>query len=166
METVLVPCPGCGLEMPRGSATYDGYFNASPECWSVFGEVLAAEFQNAVLSGQVHQLTVDTYAVQHAGGPHPDKSVCVHLMGLHLALEQGIAAVEVSRRLQRLASGTTTWPHFAPPVVRGPRTVLDVATADSAEDHARRVGEWAAEVWAAWREHHEAVGTLAARTNT
>ena len=61
-------CPGCGVEMPLSEWSYDRKFNASAECWSLFEEVLAAEFQNAVLFGQVHQLTVDTYAVQHAGG--------------------------------------------------------------------------------------------------
>jgi len=66
------------------TAIYYGYFNASPECWMVFTEVLEAEFSNAVLFGQVHRLTVDAYAVQHAGGPHPDKSIAVHLSGLHL----------------------------------------------------------------------------------
>src|SRR5438093_4006756 len=57
-------CPGCGLEMPTGSRTYNRKFNASAECWSVFEDVLAKEFQSAFLFGQVHQLTVDAYAVQ------------------------------------------------------------------------------------------------------
>ena len=52
------------------AANYRAYFNASPECWSVFTEVLGSEFSSALLFGQVHQLTVDTYAVQHAGGKH------------------------------------------------------------------------------------------------
>ena len=86
MSLQMKICPGCGLEMPISQRDYDRKFYASAECWSVFEEVLAAEFQSAVLFGQVHQLTVDTYAVQHAGGHHPDKSVCVHLVGLHLVL--------------------------------------------------------------------------------
>ena len=99
-------CPGCGLELPPGKRTYGRKFHASAECWSVFEEVLAAEFQNPVLFGQVHQLTVDAYAVQHAGGRHPDKSVCIHLVGLYLALERGVAPVDVPRQLQRLATRT------------------------------------------------------------
>src|ERR1041384_6466827 len=68
-------CPGCGLEMPaRPDAPPDGYYNTTRECWSVFTEVVGAEFANALLFGRAHQLTVDTYAVQHAGGPHPDNS--------------------------------------------------------------------------------------------
>ena len=64
MEPSTRLCPGCGLEMPRCDKVYECDFNSSPEYWSVFEEVLAAEFQNAVIFGQVHQLTVDTYAVQ------------------------------------------------------------------------------------------------------
>ena len=50
--------------------------------------------------GQVHQLTVDAYAVQHAGGAHPDKSVGVHLCGLHLVLVQENAPPSVPPLLQ------------------------------------------------------------------
>jgi len=156
-------CPGCGLEMPRSDSTYDRKFNASAECWSVFEEVLAREFQNAVLFGQVHQLTVDAYAVQHAGGRHPDKSVSIHLVGLLLALEQGVAPVKIPPLLQRLA-GRGHWPHLAPPGGRASLTVHDVATAGSAEVHAARVREWAAEVWRAWSPHHAAARGLAGDT--
>ncbi len=54
-------CPGCRLGMPkRHTLTAHGYYNATPECWSVYTEVLASEYSNGVLFGQVHQLTVDT----------------------------------------------------------------------------------------------------------
>lgn len=49
-------------------ADYDGYYNCSAECWSVCTEVLGSEFGNALLFGHVHQMTVDTYALQHAEG--------------------------------------------------------------------------------------------------
>ena len=98
-------CPGCGLTMPADDrTTYDGYFNASPECWSVFTEVIGAEFSNAVLFGQVYQLTVNAYAVQYDGGGHPDKSVAVHLTGLYLVLERGVPPTSVAPLLQQLAT--------------------------------------------------------------
>src|SRR5438067_2147473 len=124
MALQMRSCPGCALEMPLSERIYDRKFHASAECWSVFEEVLAAEFQNPVLFGQVHQLTVDAYAVQHAGGQHPDKSVCVHLVGLHLMLERSVRPVEVPPRLQRLAS-RTSWPHLDPPEERAALTVFD-----------------------------------------
>jgi len=126
----------------------------------VFEEVLAAEFQNPVLFAQVRQLTVDTYAVQHAGGRHPDKSVCVHLMGLYLAVERGVAPVDVPRQLQHLAS-RAGWPHLDPPGERASLTVRDVALAGSPEAHLQRVREWAAEVWRVWAPHHPVARELA-----
>jgi len=145
-------CPGCGLEMPPGGTLYPGYYHVSAECWSVYMEVLAREFGNAVLFGQAHQLTVDAYAVQHAGGAHKPKSVCVHLVGLELQLEHGIASPDVPRRLQRLAASRPDWPRLDPPEVRWRHTVLEVALVDSPLEHAARVRAWAAEVWDAWGE--------------
>ncbi len=160
MAVQMSSCPGCGLEMPQSPRIYDRKFHASAECWSVFEEVLASEFQNAVLFGQVHQLTVDAYAVQHAGGDHPDKSVCIHLVGLHLVLERSVVPVDVPSRLQRVAA-RTSWPHLEPPVERSSLTVCDVALADSPQTHALRVREWAAQVWRAWSAHHDVVRELA-----
>jgi hypothetical protein len=154
-------CPGCGLTMPkREVATYHGYYNASPECWLVYTEVLASEYSNAVVFGQVHQLTVDTYAVQHAGGPHPDKSVDVHLSGLYLVLEQKLRPTAVAPILQRLASRTDDWPHFISPTAPGAITVLDVALSKSTADHMEAVRRWATLVWAAWSAHHSDIGSF------
>ena len=149
-------CPGCGLTMPASDRiAYDGYFNATPECWSVFTEVIGAEFNNAVLFGQVHQLTVDAYAVQHAGGPHPDKSVTVHLTGLHLVIERGVPPTSVPPLLRQLVSSVHEWPHYEPPPVDAwLRTIYDVATAD---DHTAAVREWGAGVWAVWGRWRGAV---------
>lgn len=160
MALQMRSCPGCGLEMPLSERIYDRKFHASAECWSAFEEVLAVEFQNAVLFSQVHQLTVDAYAVQHAGGQHPDKSVCIHLAGLHLMLERSVPPVDVPPRLQRLAS-RTSWPHLDPPDARAPITVFDVALAESPETHALRVREWAAQVWRVWSPHHDVARDLA-----
>jgi len=145
--------------MPLSERNYDQKFHASAECWSLFEEILAAEFQNPLLFGQVHQLTVDTYAVQHAGGQHPDKSVCIHLAGLCLMLESGVAPVGVPPLLQRLAN-RTIWPHLDPPEERASLTVYDVALADSLQTHALRVREWAEQVWQAWSPHHGVVREL------
>jgi hypothetical protein len=157
-------CPGCGLLKPvSDEGTYDGYYNTSPECWGVYTQVLGAEYSNVLLFGQVHQLTVDTYAVQHAGGIHPDKSVDVHLAGLHLVLERGFAPPSVPRQLQRLADSVDVWPHFAPPNGTGLPTVCDVALADSLENHVRTVREWAEVVWASWSRYHGEVAELVER---
>jgi hypothetical protein len=152
-------CPGCGVGMPlRPGATNDSYYNASPECWSVYTEVLGAEYSHAVIFGQVHQLTVDAYAVQHAGGPHPDKSIDIHLAGLHLSLVRGIKGPNVPPLLQRIASVSTKWPHFAPPDAAWSMTVFDVAlAAGEFEEHLRAVRAWSGSVWEAWSVHHASI---------
>jgi len=160
MAPDLGTCPGCGLELPVGVRGYDRKFHASAECWSLFEELLAAEFQNAALFGSVHQLSVDAYAVQHAGGRHPDKSVCVHLVGLYLMLERGIAPARVPPYLQRLAS-RAVWPHLDPPAERAHLTVNDIVHAGSHQAHALRVREWAAQVWRVWGAHHDVARELA-----
>ena len=145
--------------MPRDpAARFDGYYNCSAECWRVYTEVLEKEYSSPALFGQVHQMTVDAYAVQHAGGPHPDKSVDVHLVGLHLVLNEGVRSPEVPARLQHLASHIKAWPHFEPPPTSGPLTVFDVAVAD---DHAVAVREWGMQVWSAWSRYHAAIAALA-----
>lgn len=160
MAVEMTLSSGCGLEMPLSEWVDHRKCHASAECWCLFEEVLARDFQNAVLFGQVHQMTVDTYAVQHAGGQHPDKSVCIHLVGLHLMLERAVALMDVPRRLQWLAK-RTDWPHLEPPEMEGSLTVYDVAFADSAQMHALRVRDWAAEVWRSWSPHHDAARDLA-----
>jgi hypothetical protein len=145
----------------RDAAIYHGYINASPECWLVYTEILATEYSNAVLFGQIHQLSVDAYAVQHAGGPHPDKSVDIHLCGLHLVLVEGIKPVTVPPVLQRIVSAVEAWPHFDPPPQISAITVFDVALAKAMSDHIETVKRWARLVWDAWAEHHEAVAKLA-----
>lgn len=147
--------------MPMGDgAVNPTYFNATPECWMLYTEVLGTEFANAVIFGQAHQLTVDTYSVQHAGGAHPDKSIDIHLSGLHLMLEKGRPPTDVPRLHRRLAETVTTWPHFPPPADRGPLTVFDVGLCDSIEEHIETVRRWAQTVWSAWSRHHAAVASL------
>lgn len=144
--------------MPKHAAAfYDRSFNASPECWEVFTEVVGKDFSNAVLFGQVHQLTVDAYAAQHPGGNHPDKSVVIHLCGLHLVLDRGLRPTSIPPLFQRLATSVRVWPHLPPPTDLSAITVFDVALADSDQAHARLVREWAAFVWRAWSPHHQSI---------
>jgi len=160
MET---ECPGCKLRMPvRSTAHYEGGFNASAECWGVFSEVIEKEFSNPVLFGQVHQLTVDAYAAQHAGGNHRDKSVVVHLCGLYLVLERGMQPTDIPKRFQHMASTVRAWPHLLPTREISEVTVFDVALADSQEMHATLVRRWASFVWQAWQPHHETIRAFVA----
>ena len=161
MESPRSRCPGCGAELAAGALPYRGYYHTSAECWSEYTHVLAVEYQDTALFAQVHQLTVDAYAVQHAGGPHPDKSVAVHLVGLYLVLERDFKSFDVPPRLQALASVVTKWPHFEVPKCRALLTAHDLAKAGSPREHATRVREWAEQIWSMWSAHHPAIASLA-----
>lgn len=159
-------CPGCGLVMPVSEwAVYQGYYHTSPECWSVYAEVLGREYNDPGLYGGVHSLTVDAYAVQHAGGSHPPRSVGIHLAGLYLVLERDVRPTSVPRIHQRLAELVERWPRFpVPSAARTPSlTIFDVALCDANEEHVRTVHEWASEVWEAWSGQHAAVERLVSR---
>jgi hypothetical protein len=160
MAPATTQCPGCGLQLPEGGHVNEGYYNASPECLSLYNEVLGTEFGHLLLFSQAHQLTVDTYAVQHAGANHKDKSVSVHLVGLHLSIEQEIDPREIARYLQRLATRVQDWPHFEPPDDVGSLTVFDIAMADI-DQHVGLVRKWADQLWSAWQPHHDSVRALA-----
>lgn len=121
---------------PTGGATHR-YINSSPECWSLYGEVLAVEYQDMLLMRRAHQLTVDAYAAHHPGGSHPDKSIAIHLVGLHLALERGTAHTALPQVRKALADAAPNWPHLKPPTDRGDITVFDVAKTSSSAEHIR-----------------------------
>ena len=154
-------CPGCGLLMPKSDkVTYDGYFHCSPECWVIFEEVLATSAGNPAVYGPVHQLTIDAYAAQHAGGRHPDRSVVVHLAGLYVAFDLEIPFADVPLVLQRLAARVRTWPHLKPPEFPSPLTIIEVALAEGSADHVTRAGTWAYSVWNSWVDHHGEIARL------
>jgi hypothetical protein len=144
----------------RNTTTGRSYYNTSAECWDLYTEVLEAEYSNAFLFGQIHQFTVNAYAVQHAGAQHPDKSVDIHLFGLYLALEKGIRSPYIPPLLQRLVTAIDVWPHYQPPTERSALTVFDVAFCDSTEDHIRVTREWARTVWETWSQYHSEVARL------
>lgn len=163
MQSPTSRCPGCRAELEAGALPYRGYYNSSAECWAEYTQVLGREYQDPALFAQVHQLTVDAYAVQHAGGPQPDKSVCVHLVGLYLTLVAKVALSEVPAQLQLLAEAIRDWPHFEPPPAPTRLGAKQIARAPTSKEHAQLARAWAEDVWAAWSRHHAAVAELAER---
>jgi hypothetical protein len=143
--------------MPRSEkVSYDGYFNSSPECWVLFEEILAGASGDPQYQ-PVHQLIIDAYAAQHAGGKHPDRSVIVHLAGLYAAFELKMPFAQIPPLLKRLATAAAAWPHLVPPEFPAPLTVLELATADGAAEGVPMAGTWAQAVWNSWAEQHETV---------
>ncbi|HEX6261288.1 MAG TPA: DUF5946 family protein [Actinomycetota bacterium] len=156
-------CPGCGVELPQRAGATHAYFNSSAECWAVFGKVSGRILQDVAVAGRAHQLLVDAYAAQHPGGEHPDKSIVIHLVGLHLMLERGVPPVEVPPLYHRIASREGPWPHLPPPQDLGSLTIVDVARAETPEALAEAILSWAQSVWTAWSDHHAGVARLPER---
>jgi len=157
-------CPGCGLELPgtEAAGSVDPRRNASAACWQLYGEVTGYELQHVIRLGRYHQLTVDAYAAQHAGDAGPAIGVAFALIGLHLALEEGLSGNEVRDAHQALAGRFRDWPRFAAPSALPTMTVFDVASAGSPDEHAERVLYWARSEWERWQPAHDAVARLIA----
>ena len=96
---------------------------------------------------------------QHPGEPsrRSIRSVAVHLIGLHLALEQGRGSSEATKAMQRAANRKRDFVWLDPPASLGEVTVLDVRQARNPAEHAGLVERWARSIWEAWSPHHETV---------
>lgn len=153
------PCPGCGLELPVSDGPTHPYIGASPACWALYGELLAREY-GELRYPEVHGLTVDAYAVQHPGDAERRavQSVCVHLIGLCLAMENEVDPASTTAVRTRVAERVREeFRRLEPPVPNGTVTVRDVLAAEGPEAHADAVRRWAADVWQSWSAHHDLI---------
>jgi hypothetical protein len=141
--------------------------NASPECWRLYGEVEGFEMAHPSLVGRFHQLAVDAYGAQHAGGDTAYIRVAYSLVGLYLAIDRGMTRIQIREVHREMGRPDPSWPPFPRPDATGVVTIVDVADAGfraaSVDGHADAVQRWAGDVWAAWGERREAVAGLAAR---
>lgn len=137
-------CAGCGYSAPPAGGPTHPYIGASPECWAVYGELLAKGLD---------QPGVDTYAVQHPGVDErrSRQSVAVHLVSLCAALEYPETSPQGVDLLRRAVARTGGYPWLDLPTPVGTITAADVACG-------RADGrDWARDVWQAWRPHHATV---------
>lgn len=159
-------CPGCGADIPRVEGPVHRYMESSPSCWAAYGELLAREYCDPAYLA-VHQLTVDTYAVQHPGHPSPQsiQSVAVHLISLYFVLELGLPHQKATAIIKHCADSMRfTW--LEPPASRGGITAFDVLQASTAKAHCDLVQRWAGEAWNAWSPHRGKIELWAAQAHT
>lgn len=119
--------------------------------------LLAREFQNPAYFS-VHQLTVDTYAVQHPGSPErrSTQSVALHLMTLCLIVEDGVDPLEGPALHKRfIRRPAFRW--LEPPRPNGQLTAADALRSRNPGEHAKAVRAWGEEVWKSWAPHHQTV---------
>jgi hypothetical protein len=138
-------CEDCGAILSEGRIG----------CRKLFEEVLVKDYSDYRYA-ETHRLMVDAYSLQHPEDyMRSGKSFAAHLTGMYAALECEKSST-VNRTMQKWLSGN-------PPIdkpVRLPQhagdiTVIYVHSAVDAEEHKRRVREWANSVWSAWSEHHD-----------
>jgi hypothetical protein len=154
-------CPGCAVELEAVEGPTDPYGGSSPACWAAYGIVMAREF-----GGEGHftarRLSVDAYMAQHPSrvSRAAVQSVWVHLVGLCLVLDRGVAPTHVARVMAQLARPKRHFEWLDPPSLAGV-AATDVASATGSEEHAQATRRWAEFVWGAWRPHHVAIRDLA-----
>ena len=137
-------CEDCGAVVAEGKAG----------CLKLFEEVIAREFSD-YRYGKVHRLTVDAYSLQHPETyMRSGKSFAAHLTGIYAALESE-DALAVNQKMQKWLSANPKIEKPAGlPRQRGKLTITFIHSAACADEHNKRVREWAREVWSAWSEHH------------
>jgi hypothetical protein len=159
--TGTIACIGCGALVPDVVGPTHRYLGASPGCWALYGELLAAELLDRERA-PMQRLTINAYAVQHPGkaGPQTSQSVWVHLVGLCLVLERGMPADRTTGLMARLAGQRRSFEWLEPPASLGARTILDVRAAEGLDAYDQAVATWSVSAWLAWEPHHEAVRAL------
>lgn len=154
-------CPGCDLRLPMSDAFLDERYNASPECFHLYGELTGY----TVMRGDetfIHQHLVDTYAAQHAADAQRPISCAFALIGLYLAFEKGYTGRQVQRMHMLLARRSKRWPAFARPAQAGALTVLDVLNAPPGQERDEMLMRWGRSVWEAWSHAREPIQALIA----
>jgi len=152
----LTRCAGCGAEVPEESGPTHRYLESAPACWRIYTELLARDYTDPAYY-EHHRLCVDAYAVQHPGRPSPQtlQSAAVHLVRLYMILEGGLPLAQANDFMKRFAERDKQSMHWLePPQRRGELTVVDVAVAGDAAEHATLAWKWAASAWNAWSPHH------------
>jgi Family of unknown function (DUF5946) len=145
-------CFACGGSFEHAEGPTHKYMLSSSGCWKAYGEVLAREYENPMLFGAVHRLTVDAYALQHPGDPsdrRAQQSVWVHYAALYLALKKTEDHSRIASIMQTLTAGT--FPALPPAPKRFEVTLEDVI-AQGVSNHVSAVGAWADCALNAWAE--------------
>ena len=157
-------CPGCGVRLPvNADAPLDARYNASAECWQVYGELTAYTVAHGDWDGGgqfIHQLAVDAYGAQHVRENARPIGPAFALIGLYLTCERGYTGRQVQHMHTLLAQRSKTWPRFSPPAHAGTLTVADVMRAPPGEARDATLRQWGRSVWEAWALEHERVRAL------
>lgn len=157
---------GLRLSVPGGGRRGDHWVNASAECVRVYAEVAGFASEHLPLL-RLHQPDGRHVRRSARRGAAPPIRLAYSLVGLHLALECGLAGDQVRAAHQRRGKPDSSWPGFPQPLDVGVVTVMTVAKeglrVDSVAEHEAAVRRWAEVVWQAWRPERDQVVGLTRR---
>lgn len=154
-------CFGCGGNFSDTEGPVHAYMLATPGCWSAYGSLLAAEYQDPVRFARVHRLTVDSYAVQHPGDPGDRRavqSIWLHLISLWMVLRMGADHADATRALQRASHRRFD---AAVPYPRDFAITLEDMIAAGDDNYVSGAERWAEASLQGWAHLHEAIARLA-----
>jgi hypothetical protein len=152
-------CFSCRALIPDIQGPTHEYMLSSPGCWQCYGNLLAKEYDPTFYNPNIHQTTVDSYAVSHPGTPERRaiQSVNAHLVSLYCVFEQRLPGQQATRIIKALVDDreiTNRFSWLAPPDCSETMVVTDVLGAGSREEHERLVTAWGQSLWNAWKERH------------
>ena len=155
----MAACPQCGVDLPEYDGPTHRYFGASPACWAAYGKILEREYANPAFFKN-HRMTVDAYALQHAGDDSPQaiQSVNIHLISATLIFKYkatantALHAIRDISKSAKADSNLFKW--LNPPHYLGAITVADIVPLTQLDDHLNYVENWAKTTWQAWSQHH------------
>ena len=155
-------CPACGLPGDGQGPTH-AYMSSSPDCWALYGTIMAREYSDRAYWGP-HRRLVDAYAGQHSIGEdrRARQSLWMHMAGLMLHFEDDWPDDRIVDFLRRAARSEDFAPLVMPEASLG-LTVEAVAAAPDPETHAKEVARYARAVFDAWSPHHAAFRGLIQR---
>lgn len=107
----------------------------------------------------IHQVSVDTYAAQHAGPQVKPISTAFALAGLYLVFERDFSGRQVQRVHMEMARRRRAWPRFEPPETRAMMTVQEVVLAPDAQKQAA-ILDWGRAVWETWKGDNTSISGL------
>lgn len=145
--------PGCQAVLPVQNLPTNPRYHASSECWASFGELSAYNIEHAEPTF-LHQLAVDAYGAQHAGGQSRPITTTFSLIGMYLVHEKGFTGRQVQLAHMQLAKHKFSWITFDPPNQTGTLTVVDVLQAEAGAARDQQIREWSASVWESWLAFH------------
>ncbi len=144
-------CPGCKLKLKNENLLTSERFNASGECFKLFTNLCGFTLSNND-EQFIHQLIVDAYGAQHAGGCTKNITVIFALIGLCLVVEYNYTGRQV--QLVHMKVPKQKWPPLELPYKKALITVKDVLEAPTYLQKEILIYKWVRSVLDSWAEQH------------